>query len=183
MNSQIFPSNPMIKLGRTQQIDLRPRHSTAVQWLSALLLIAAVILFPERPAWGGDVEIEAGPAGIRGTAHHARLGEVLEVLAFETGYAVYLDKALTETRVSFNIPNSIAAERAIQIILHPHSHALVYARTSDPLRLQIDQIKVYYGDPTAPADRTSDDPVDSASEDNDREEQQLLALPIAYGDE
>lgn len=183
MNSQIFPSNEAIQSSKVQQFGLHGCHSNAIQWLSAILLIAAVVLFPERPAWGGGVEIESGPAGIKGVAHQAKLSEVLEILAYETGYAVYLDKALSQTKVSFNIPHTVPAERAIQIMVHPHSHALVYARTSDPLRLQIDQIKVYYGDPNASASKASDTSTETASEDNDPAEQQLIALQIAYADD
>ncbi len=180
MNSQIFPSNPTIGSGQIERIAWHSKHSAAVQWMSAILLIASIILFPERPAWGGDVEIAASPAGIRAVAHQAKLGEVLEVLADETGYTVYLDRTLADTAVSFFIQDAIPAERALQIILQPNSYALVYTRTSDPFRLQIDQIKVYYSDPNAPASPAPDILGEAPREEDESTDLEFLAEPVAF---
>ena len=60
MNSQIFPDNTLIQSGQTETAGLLHWRSPAVQWFSIIMLIAIVILFPERPAWGDDVlNIEA----------------------------------------------------------------------------------------------------------------------------
>lgn len=114
MNSQIFPSNQVITSGQIQQMETPLRPSTTAQWLSAIMLIAVVILFPERPAWGEELDIQAGPAIFTGVAHHDRLGDVLEVPADETGHTVYPDKALPESSVPFHIPHRIPAQKAIQ---------------------------------------------------------------------
>jgi len=165
-------------------MDTLQWHSPAVQWISIIMLIAMVILFPERPAWGSDISIEADSAGIKGAAYGARLGEVLEVLADETGTTIYMDQEVAETEVSFTIPHTIPAEKAIRIILHPFSHALVYARTSDPLKIRIDQIQVFYVNPTSPAYEASiAQAIDSDGEEDASDETQLLALPIVYGTE
>ncbi len=184
MNSQIFPNNEMMKSSQSETAEMLQRPSHAVQWISIIMLIAIVILFPERPAWGNDVSIEADSAGIRGVANEAKLGDVLEVLADETGYTIYIDNEAADTRVSFNIPNHIPAERAIQIILHPLSHALVYAKTSDPLRIRIDQIQVFYAHPAEPtSEPTTTKATDTALGKDASDETKMLALAIAYGTE
>ncbi len=184
MNSQIFPNNEMMKSSQSEAAGLLQWQTHAVQWISISLLIAIVILFPERPAWGSDVRIEADSAGIMGVANGAGLGDVLEVLADKTGYTIYMDIEAVDTKVSFNIPNHVSAERAIQIILHPLSHALVYAKTSDPLKIRIDQIQVYYAYPAEPASESTTTPAtDSAFGKNPSDETKMLALAIAYGNE
>lgn len=184
MNSHIFPNNANLNTSQPQSVSLPAWHSPAVQWVSMILLIAIVILFPERPAWGNDLVIEADSAGIRGVANGAKLGDVLELLADETGFTIYMDQEVADTAVSFNIPNTIPAERAIQIILHPHSHALVYARTSDPQRVQIDQIQVFYQNPAEPASEPSSAPITEAALDRaPSDDPKLMALSIAYGTE
>jgi disulfide bond formation protein DsbB len=53
MNSQIFPNNTNTNSDQARSYILPLWYSTAGQWLSIIMLIAIVILFPERPAWGG----------------------------------------------------------------------------------------------------------------------------------
>lgn len=56
MNSQLFPTTPNPGSCQTRSCHLPLWYSTAVQWLIIFMLIATVILFPERPAWGGDID-------------------------------------------------------------------------------------------------------------------------------
>lgn len=183
MNSQIFETAKNLKIEQAHTFCLSPHKSTAVFWLSIMIFSAAVILFPERPAWGSDADIQVGPDGIKGYAHEMVLEDVLEILADEAGVAIYLDEALIEARVSFNIPHAVSADRAIQIIVQPYSHAVVYAPSSDRHRLRIDQIQVYYGHPAMPvSDHESDPIITAASDVDDDAEDQVLALPIEYDD-
>ena len=117
MTSQIFQIKPNQKSISAVGVD----QFTVLQWLSVILLVAAVVLFPEKPAWGSEMDIEVRPNGIQGHAHQIELSEVLEVLADEGGYIIYLDEELVKTLVTFNIPDAIPVEKAIQKIVHPHS--------------------------------------------------------------
>lgn len=60
MNSQIFQPAHDLKIKQGQTLCLSPNRSMALQWLSIIVFIAAVILFPERPAWGSDADFQAG---------------------------------------------------------------------------------------------------------------------------
>lgn len=91
MNSQIFQTDRY-----AQSPPANTRHRTigmspAFQWLSAIFLIAAVVLFPERPAWGNGFDIHIGSNGIMGYADEIELVDVPEVLADEGGYTYYLE--------------------------------------------------------------------------------------------
>ena len=119
------------------------RKGCGLTWLSFLIIIGAFILFPERPAWGGEFRLESGPGGIRGYANHAPLREVLEYLARRHGYVIQNDQDLLETPTTFSIPVALPAERAIQRIVHPHSLALVFRRPSGSQRPAVSQIKVF----------------------------------------
>lgn len=106
MNSQIFQNTQCKKTNSARTSFATLGASPAIQWFSAALLIMAVILFPERPAWGNDFDINIGPNGIKGYAHGVELIDVLEVLADEGGYTFYIDEEMTQTLISFNIPLS-----------------------------------------------------------------------------
>ncbi len=150
MNSQIFPNNAAIKANHSQSIGIMNWHSPAVHWISIIILIAIVILFPERPAWGNDVVITS--AG--------------------------------ETEVRFEIQHTIPAERAIHIIRHPFDHTVVYDGISDPLKIRIDQIQVYYENPAAPAFQPAiAQAIATVVDDAAFDWANLLTLPIAYGTE
>jgi hypothetical protein len=56
MNSQIFPSRSNTSSNQARSYVLPFWYSLAGQWLVMVLLVATVILFPERPAWGGEIE-------------------------------------------------------------------------------------------------------------------------------
>ncbi len=150
MNSQIFPNNAAIKANHSQSIGIMNWHSPAVHWISIIILIAIVILFPERPAWGNDVEI----------------------------------KSAGKTEVRFDIQHTIPTECAIHIIRHPFNHTVVYAGMSDPLRIRIDQIQVYYENPVASAfEPAIAQAIDTVVDDAAFDWGNLLTLPIAYGTE
>ncbi|MEJ2157980.1 MAG: hypothetical protein P8X96_21835 [Desulfobacteraceae bacterium] len=58
MNSQIFPKIQISGSDQDRSESLPLWYSAASQWLAIIMLFAIVILFPERPAWGGDIAIE-----------------------------------------------------------------------------------------------------------------------------
>ena len=58
MNSQIFPKIQILGSDQDRSESLPLWYSAASQWLAIIMLFAIVILFPERPAWGGDMAIE-----------------------------------------------------------------------------------------------------------------------------
>lgn len=182
MNSQIFQTNKNMNDRPIMTLCLTPWQNTMFQWLSVLIFAVAVILFPERPAWGADADIHVGPEGIRGFAHQAELGEVMELLADEGGFAIYLDETLVRTRVTFNIPNAIPAQRAIEIIVQPHSSAVVF--TDAPERtLQIHQIRIFYANPATADEEASKPTASTVSDDESSDDKKILALPIAYDNE
>ena len=93
MNSQIFPDNTMIQSNQTESAGLLHWRSPAVQWISIIILIAFVILFPERPAWGDDVLIEVDAATAKGVACEAKLGEApaeraIQIILLPLGHAL-----------------------------------------------------------------------------------------------
>jgi hypothetical protein len=119
------------------------RHAGNLKRLSLLIIIGVFLLFPERPAWGGEFNLQSGPEGIRGYAKHATLEEVLDYLAHCNGYVIQVDQDLLDAPTTFSIPAAIPAERAIQRIVHPHSLALVFRRPTGSQKPVIRQIKVF----------------------------------------
>lgn len=89
MNSQIFLNTRCKTSSNAGTADATLGASPAIQWLSAALLIMAVILFPERPAWGNDFDINFSFNDIKGYAHGVELIEEFEILADEGGYIFY----------------------------------------------------------------------------------------------
>ena len=120
-----------------------PISSAACQWLTLLLIIGAVILFPERPAWGGEFEVNANSDGVSGFSRGMPLGLVLETLANQTGFEVYIDEKLINVPATFTLPVALPAEKAIQRMVHPHSYAMVFTKLPDLEELAVDQVKVY----------------------------------------
>lgn len=93
MNSQIFDTRQSSDANLRHNARLSVGSSAAVQWLSAILFIVAVILFPERPAWGDDLNLHVSSNGIKGYAHQVALEDVLEVPADEGGYTFYFESS------------------------------------------------------------------------------------------
>jgi hypothetical protein len=93
MNSQIFNTQQNSNSNLKQTVRLTVGSSMAVQWLSAFLLIVAVILFPERPAWGGDMDLHVSSGSLRGYAHQAALEDVLQDLADEGDNTFYFESS------------------------------------------------------------------------------------------
>ena len=123
--------------------DRKFQNTGSLPWFFLLIIIGAFILFPERPAWGGEFNLKSGPDGIEGYAKHATLEEVLDYLAYRNGYVVQIDQDLLDAPTTFSIPIAIPAERAIQRIVHPYSLALVFRRAAGTQRAVISQIKVF----------------------------------------
>ncbi len=142
-NFQNKPHGQSRPRGRRIAAIRKFRSAGRLRWLTALLIIGAFIFFPERPAWGGEFNVETGPGGIKGYARQVSLGEILGYLADQNDYVVQIDQALLNAPATFYIPMPIPAEKAIQRIVHPHSLALVFSRVpgkDDPV---ISQIKVF----------------------------------------
>lgn len=57
MTSQIFQTNENTKSSQVQTFCLNLWHSNTMQWFWFILLIAAVIFFPERTAWADSLDI------------------------------------------------------------------------------------------------------------------------------
>lgn len=180
MNSQIFQNTRCKKSINAGTSNAILGASPAIQWLSAALLIMAVILYPERPAWGYDFEINIGPNGIQGHAHGVELIDVLEVLADEGGYTFYIDDEMAETLISFSIPDAVTAEYAIGQIIHPYSHAIIFGKAPNSHILKIEQVRIYYQNPgtiTAEIEPppSTDELVDPAVHGQDQDPPQMLA--------
>lgn len=181
MNSQIFNTHQNLNSNLKHNGCSTVGSSPAVQWLSAFLFIMAVILFPERPAWGNDLSLCVSPNGIRGYAHQAALEDVLEVLADQGGYTFYMDEALINAAITFNIPNAMPPEKALQRILSPYSYALVCVQIPEH-RVKIEQIQVYYENPDdGDAHPPSAKPVEAADDERSRETPRQIAMAVAYG--
>ena len=65
MNSHIFETNRRLKSNNGKSTGLAMGTVISFHWLSAILLFAVVILFPERPAWGDDFEIHISTGGVQ----------------------------------------------------------------------------------------------------------------------
>ncbi|MGD9366983.1 MAG: hypothetical protein PVH87_14895 [Desulfobacteraceae bacterium] len=181
MNSHIFDTHQSSNSNLKHNACLTVGSSPAVQWLTAFLFIVAVILFPERPAWGDDLNLHVGSNGIKGYAHQVALEDVLEVLADKGGYTFYLDEALINAAITFNIPHAMPAEKAFQRILSPYSYALVYVQMPEH-RVKIEQIQVYYENPDAvDSDLGSEKPAEATDDEQDQEMPQQIAMAVAYG--
>ena len=107
MNSQIFETNRHSKSNNGKLTGLAVGTVISFHWLSALLLFAVVILFPERPAWGDDFERRISTDGIQECASQVGLGGIPKVLADEGGYIFYLNEEMAQTRI--NIRNPLTA--------------------------------------------------------------------------
>lgn len=188
MNSQLFQNTRCKKSSNAGTFHVTLGASPAIVWLSAALLIMAVILFPERPAWGSDFDIDIGPNGIKGYAHEVELIDVLEVLADEGGYTFYIDDEMARIVISFNIPDAITAEHAIGQMIHPYSHAIIFGKVPNSHILKIEQVRIYYENPeTITADLqpsiSKDEPLDQTIHSQDQDNSQLLASAISYSEE
>ena len=181
MNSQIFNTHQNANANMKHNVRLTVGNSPTAQWLSAVLFILAVIFFPERPAWGDDLKLYVNSGGIKGYAHQVALADVLEVLADEGGYTFYLDEALINAVITFNIPYALPAEKAFQRILSPYSYAFVYAQIPKH-RVKIEQIQVYYENPDGlDADPPSEKRVEAAEDEQDQETPLQIAMTVSYG--
>jgi Na+-translocating ferredoxin:NAD+ oxidoreductase RnfD subunit len=61
MNSQIFPNPSTTSSNHARSYILPFWCSPACQWLVMVLMAFTVILFPEKPAWGGEIENATNP--------------------------------------------------------------------------------------------------------------------------
>lgn len=109
----------------------------------AVLVVFFGLLSTLTPAWGAEISLQVRDDRIQGYAHQARLEAVLGELAAQTGFTIFIDESLLNTEVSFDIPTALPAEKAIKRIVHPHSHALVFARVPGQPDIRIEQVKVF----------------------------------------
>ena len=89
MDSQIFDTPKSTHTRRSQSSCLSAGNCPAVQWLSILLLIAAVILFPERPAWGDSHHAKAKGQLERDLYHGIEASAILQDATIDPGCALY----------------------------------------------------------------------------------------------
>lgn len=125
----------------------RPRSNRRILPSSTHRILALIVLFGMlstfSPAWGAGISLQVRDDRIQGYAHQAKLKEVLGELAAQTGFTIFLDEALLDTEVNFDIPSALPAEQAIKRIVHPHSHALVFSRVPGQPDIRIEQVKVF----------------------------------------
>jgi hypothetical protein len=108
-----------------------------------LSLTVLALLLCNAMAFAGKVQIHIHEHGISGYAHKARLTDVLGQLSAQTGSTVFIDEALADTRVTFEIPVPMPAEYAVRRMIHPLSHAMVYSRVVGQQQLVVEEIKIY----------------------------------------
>lgn len=94
MNSQIFETNRHSKSNNGKSTGLAVGTVISFHWLSAILLFAVMILFPERPAWGDDFELRISTGGVQECASQVESGEIPKVLADEGGYIFYFNEKM-----------------------------------------------------------------------------------------
>jgi hypothetical protein len=111
------------------------------------LIVAAIIvwliLLSPTTVLAGNVKIQVYADGVSGYARNALLKDVLGRLSAQTGSIVFLDEALSDHRVSFEISGPMPAEYAVRRMIHPLSHAVVYSRVPGQQQLHVAKIKVY----------------------------------------
>jgi len=158
MNSQIFytPKNPA-----AHQARLALKTSPALQWLSAIVLVAAVILFPERPAWGQELDTFIAPSG-QTTVQHIALVQLIYGPAGERA-----------TALDANVKAPPATGQ----------NSLI-AKTIGVRTLRLDQIKLSYADLNSHDIAGAVRPCmhDSAGRFESQKEIQLSALMVSYTD-
>ncbi|MFQ5904610.1 MAG: hypothetical protein ACE5JO_13075 [Candidatus Binatia bacterium] len=85
-----------------------------------------LILGPYVLASASSTKIEAGSNWIKGSADATPLRQVLEDFAERVGCDVYIDAALVDEPVTFNIEDKVTPGEAIRRIVRPHSYAVVF---------------------------------------------------------
>ncbi|MGD9223690.1 MAG: hypothetical protein PVH22_10605 [Desulfobacteraceae bacterium] len=111
------------------------------------LTLAAIIVWltmlGHTTVSAANVQIHVHSDGISGYARNAPLKDVLGRLSAQTGSIVFIDEALSDQRVTFEISGSMPAEYAVRRMIHPLSHAMVYDRIPGQQQLHVAEIKVY----------------------------------------
>lgn len=111
--------------------------------LTLAAIIAWLILLSHTTALAANVQIQVHADGISGYARNALLKDVLGRLSAQTGSVVFIDEALSDQRVTFEISGPMPAEYAVRRMIHPLSHAMVYSRVPGQQQLHVAEIKVY----------------------------------------
>jgi hypothetical protein len=111
--------------------------------LALAVITVWLILLSHTALLAADLRIQVHPDGISGYARNAPLEEVLGRLSAQTGSVVFIDEALSDQRVTFDISGPMPAEYAVRRMIHPLSHAMVYSRIPGQQQLHVAQIKVY----------------------------------------
>ncbi len=119
-----------------------------VQYVMKTKLLAAFFtaffaVFFITEAMAGQINIEVGEDWMKGGADSAPLGKVLTKVAKKAGYPIYLDEKLENAPITFNIENNLSQEKAIQRIIHPHSHAFVFGSTAEKNKFKILELRVF----------------------------------------
>ena len=125
--------------GRPSDRHLR-RYSLSVSVLATLVVI---LFISSLPAAADELSLTVGNQVITGYARQVPLGEVLGRLSDQTGCEIYIDQALYNTPVTFDMPVPMPTERAVRRMVHPYSNAMVYEAVPGTGEIRIQQIKVF----------------------------------------
>lgn len=91
---------------------------------------------PTPVAFSGEYAIKAGPNRISGYANQIPLGQVMDMLAEKTGYAIFLDRRLDREPTSFSIPEGASPDLAVRKIVKPHGYAITFAKSGTSCRIR-----------------------------------------------
>ena len=104
-------------------------------------LFSIIVLYPLH-ASASDFQIDVSPQGISGYSNNAPLKDILSELSQKTGYRIYLNDKLANKTSSFFIASKIDHEKAIKLIIQPHSNIMVFGLNENH-EPDISEIKVY----------------------------------------
>ncbi len=85
MNSQIFDSYRQPTSCKVNSTCFTSSSYFSYHWLCALVLMAVVILYPERPAWGKEVNLQIGSDPIHACASMVDFENVVAASVDEDG--------------------------------------------------------------------------------------------------
>ncbi len=104
-------------------------------------LLSIILLYPSH-SFASGFRLDVGPDGISGYSDNAPLKDILSDLSGKTGYRIYLNDKLSNAKTSFFIANKISHEKAVKLIIQPHSNIMIFG-LNDKKEHYISDIKVY----------------------------------------
>jgi len=109
----------------------------------AITLIFLFFIISTPSVQAGNFNIDVSPDGIEGFADNVPLAQVLAKLAQKTGYRVYFNEKLNNAKASFIINRKINPEKAIKLMIHPHSNVMIFGGRKDINNSDILEVKVF----------------------------------------